>query len=107
MSKFIIVFVTCSSKKEATKIARIIVSERLAGCINIINPIKSIYLWKGNVFNSLESLLIIKTTDSLYNKLQKRIKEIHSYKIPEIISIHIKQGDASYLKWLKNCVGSH
>lgn len=97
---YMIVFVTVPNEEEAVKIAKTIVEERLAGCVNIIKTIRSIYSWKGKIEDEPEVLMIIKTKSELFEELSERIKSIHSYTVPEIIGIKIKKGFEDYLKWL-------
>lgn len=81
-----IVYVPCKDKTEAKRIAKKLVSQKLSFCINIIDPIESIYLWKGKRQESCESLLIIKTPQKLVDKVTEKIKKLHSYDLPDIIS---------------------
>jgi periplasmic divalent cation tolerance protein len=96
----IVVLVTCGSEEEASKIGRSLVEEHLAACVNIISPVRSIYRWEGKVCDEKEWLLIIKTRSQRFEVLEKRIKALHSYSVPEIISLPIQEGAASYLDWL-------
>lgn len=100
MSDPIVVLVTCGSEEEASKIGRSLVEEHLAACVNIISPVRSIYRWEGKVCDEKEWLLIIKTRSQRFEVLEKRIKALHSYSVPEIISLPIQEGAASYLDWL-------
>ena len=104
MSEFIVVLVICGKKEEAEKIAESLVLERLAACVNILPAVNSVYFWEGKLCNEQELLLIIKTTTILYTRLEKRVKDLHSYEVPEIISIPLEQGSAKYLKWIKDTV---
>jgi periplasmic divalent cation tolerance protein len=101
----IVVLVTTSDEEEASKIARAIVEERLAGCVNIIKDIRSIYSWQGKIEDEKEVLMIAKTRKLLFDSLMKRVKELHSYTVPEIIALPIIQGSEDYLKWLKEVTG--
>jgi periplasmic divalent cation tolerance protein len=104
MTKYILVISTVSSKKEAQKLARVLLDKKLAACINIISGVDSIYTWKGKVEKASEYLLLIKTKTSLFNKIKKVIKENHSYEMPEILSVEINKGSKEYLKWLDSCL---
>jgi len=97
----VVVFITASSEDEGVKIARSIVEERLAGCINIIKGIRSIYIWKGRIEDESEVLLVVKTRRGLFDSLCKRVKELHSYSLPEIIALPIVMGSDDYLNWLR------
>ena len=100
MTDYIIVFVTAASEEEAALIGQAIVGERLAACVNIIRSIRSIYRWQGRIEDSQEALLIIKTKKILFDKLGKRVKELHSYSVPEIVALPLAGGDEQYLNWL-------
>ncbi|MGH7863471.1 MAG: divalent-cation tolerance protein CutA [Candidatus Binataceae bacterium] len=95
-----LVLVTASSEAEAASIARALIEERLAACANLIGPIRSIYRWQGAVHDEREYLLLIKTRARLYAKVERRVKQLHSYQTPEVISLAVGGGSAPYLKWL-------
>lgn len=97
----IVVYITASGEEEAAKIARILVEERLAACVNILKDARSIYRWQGKIEDEKESLMIIKTRKELFDPLVKRVKEVHSYTVPEIISLPIIEGSEDYMKWLR------
>ena len=101
MSEPIVVFVTCGSEEEAAKIANSLVDERLAACVNIISPVRSIYRWEGKIWNEREWLLIIKTQMRRFEELEKKVKSLHSYSVPEIVALPMVEGSTSYLKWLE------
>jgi periplasmic divalent cation tolerance protein len=101
MSEFILVFVTCGSEEEALKIAHSLVEERLAACVNLVSPVRSIYRWEGKIWDEKEWILIIKTQKKRFEELEKKVKSLHSYSVPEIIGLPIVEGSASYLKWLE------
>jgi periplasmic divalent cation tolerance protein len=97
----IVVLITASSMDEAAKLARSLVESKLAGCVNIIKDVRSIYAWKGKVEDESEVLMIAKTQKALFNDLIRKVKELHSYTVPEIIALPIVDGSEEYLKWLK------
>ena len=99
-TEYIIVFITAPNEKEAACIGQTIVGERLAACVNIIPSVRSIYRWQGSVEDEQEVLMIAKTRKSLFERLQKRIKELHSYSVPEIIGLPLIEGSKEYLDWL-------
>jgi periplasmic divalent cation tolerance protein len=99
-SESMVVLVTCGSEEEALKIAHSLVEERLAACVNLISPIRSIYRWEGKIWDEMEWLLIIKTQRQRFEGLRKKVKSLHSYSVPEIIGLPIVEGASSYLKWL-------
>ena len=92
-----LVLSTCATLDEAKKIAKTLVEERLAACVNIMPQIFSIYEWEGLQEDS-EVLLLIKTRS--LELVEERIKELHSYEVPEIIAIEIKDGSQEYLEWM-------
>jgi len=97
----IVVLITTSDEDEAARIARALVEARLAGCVNIIKDIRSIYSWQGKIEDEKEVLMVAKTRESLLDPLMEKVKELHSYTVPEIIALPIIQGSEDYLKWLK------
>jgi periplasmic divalent cation tolerance protein len=99
-----IIFVTTSSHAEAEGIARGLVSLRLAACVKII-PLQSIYTWEGKTECSSEWQLLIKTDLNLFETIENKIKELHSYTTPEIIAVSIVAGSSAYLSWLSDSVG--
>lgn len=98
----IIVFMTTSSEDEAARIARALVEARLAGCVNIIKDIRSIYSWEGKLEDEKEVLMIAKTRKTLFKSIEKKVKTLSSYTVPEVIALPIVEGSADYLKWLKD-----
>ena len=101
----IVVLITASNEEEAAKIARALVEEKLAGCVNIIKNIRSIYSWKNAVEDEAETLMIAKTQKALFSTLMKKVKELHSYSVPEVIALPIVEGSEDYLKWLQEVTG--
>lgn len=101
MSDPIVVLVTCGSEEEATKIANSLVEERIAACVSIISPVRSIYRWEGKIWDEKEWVLIIKTQKKRFEDLEKKVKSLHSYSVPEIIGLPIVEGNPAYLKWLE------
>ena len=101
MSDELIVFVTVPSGEEASRIGESLVSERLAACVNVVPGIESIYRWEGEVTRDAEWLLIIKTTDARFEEMERRVKELHAYKTPEVIAFKISRGSDDYLRWLR------
>ncbi len=97
----IIVFITASNEDEAARIARALVEARLAGCVNIIKDIRSIYSWQGKVEDEKEVLMIAKSRKKLFSAFEKKVKELHSYTLPEIIAMSVAEGSSDYLEWLK------
>lgn len=89
---------------EADKIARALVEERLAACVNV-SQVKSYFKWEGKLSADSEELMIIKTERRMIEPLKKRIKELHSYKVPEVIVLSISEGDEAYLRWIGESIG--
>lgn len=101
----IVVFITSSDENEAARIAKTLVESRLAGCVNIVKNIRSIYSWQGKVEDEQEVLMVLKTQRNLFDPLVKKVKELHSYTVPEIIALPIIEGSEDYLKWLREVTG--
>jgi periplasmic divalent cation tolerance protein len=98
------VYCTVSGEQEAKMIARTLLQKKLAACCNIVPAIYSIYFWEGEIKESGESLLIIKTTQKVYEQLEKEIKMIHSYSVPEIIATKVETGSTAYFDWILESV---
>ena len=96
----IVIFVTTGSEAEAETIARALVEERLAACVNILNPARSIYRWEGKITDDREWLLVIKTQHERFAAVEEKVKALHSYQVPEVIALPILQGSTPYLHWL-------
>ena len=99
-TEYITVFITAPNEEEAAKISRTIVEESLAACVSIIRSVRSIYRWQGRVEDESEVLMIAKTKRALFDRLKGRIKELHSYEVPEIIGLPVIEGSKQYLDWL-------
>jgi len=97
----LIVYITAPNEEEAAKIAKILVEERLAGCVNIVKDIRSIYSWQGKLEDEKEVLMIVKTRQKLFSALTSKVKELHSYTVPEIIAMPIVDGSEDYINWLQ------
>jgi periplasmic divalent cation tolerance protein len=98
---FSIIFVTAADEQEAAAISKTLVEEGLAACANIIPVIRSIYRWKGTVWDEKEALIIIKSKEELFERVRSRVKELHSYEVPEITAIKMEKGDPAYLQWIE------
>ncbi len=95
---------TTGSEKEARKIARSLVEERLAACANVIPGVRSFFYWEGRLCQEKEALILIKTVNNKARKIMDKIKKIHSYEVPEIIFFRVDMGEKNYLKWVKRMV---
>ncbi len=100
MNQYVVVYITCGSKKEADDLAEKIVAERLAACANIINGVTSVFHWQGKIDNAEESLMILKTRKKLIKELTNFVQLHHSYDVPEIIALPIVGGSEEYLGWI-------
>jgi len=104
MTDSIVILVTAGSEAEAEAIAKALVEERLAACVNILSPIRSIYRWQGKVADDREWLLAIKTQAERFAAVETKVKALHSYQVPEIIALPIVAGAEGYLRWLRESV---
>jgi periplasmic divalent cation tolerance protein len=97
-----IVLVTCPSLTLARKIARAVVQKRFAACVNVVrSPVESFYAWKGKLESAGEHLLILKTTAPRLSQLEREVKRLHPYDVPEFIALPITEGAEDYLSWLR------
>jgi len=101
-----VVLVTCGTLSEGRKIARGVLEKRLAACVNVLlGPMNSYYTWKGKLEVAREYLLVMKTTRNRLAELEKEVKRLHSYEVPEFIALAITDGSRAYLSWLQQSVG--
>jgi periplasmic divalent cation tolerance protein len=98
--KHVVILVTVTSPAEGSKIGRALVEEKLAACANMIEGLTSVFMWKGKVEEAKECQLIIKTRTQLLPDVIARVKDLHSYDVPEIIALPIIDGNPSYLQWI-------
>ena len=103
MKQFSFVYITAPTKSEAKKIVEVLVSEKLAACGNIFK-IDSIYWWKGKIERGGEYGIFLKTKSNLVEKIIKRVKEIHSYSVPCVVSFEIEKGNNDYLRWIEDSI---
>jgi periplasmic divalent cation tolerance protein len=101
-----IVLCTAGAETQAQSIARQLVDERLAACVNVVGPIRSVYRWRDAVEDESEFLLLIKTRASLLGRVQRRVIELHSYEVPEVLALVPSGGSAAYLGWLLESTAS-
>ncbi|MCG3692452.1 divalent-cation tolerance protein CutA [Aliarcobacter butzleri] len=99
--KTIIIQTTCSSEEEAKNIAKILIEEKFAACVQL-SQIKSFYNWDNQFCSDKETLLNIKTRKKHFKKIKSKIKELHSYDVPEIIQLDISKSSKKYLKFIKD-----
>ncbi|MBI3609795.1 MAG: divalent-cation tolerance protein CutA [Nitrospirae bacterium] len=101
MPNEIVVLITTPSSREARTIGRRLVEEKLAACANIIPQVESLFYWQGKICRERESLMVLKTRQSSFDRLVKRVKSLHSYSVPEIIALPIIRGSKDYLRWIR------
>ena len=101
----VIVLTTIGADADAAELARTLVEQRLAACVNIVAGVTSVYRWKDGVEQDEEQLLVIKTTTDMLDALQARLRELHPYELPEFLVIQVSGGSPAYLGWLCGSVG--
>ncbi len=100
----VIALCTLPDRDEATQIARTLVEERLAACVNLVPGLRSIYRWEGEVHEDPERLAVIKTTLPLFESMRARLVELHPYDCPEVIALPVERGHSPYLEWIRASV---
>lgn len=100
MNDFVVVLVTAATADEARRIAAQLIERQQAACVNVVDAVRSIYRWEGAVRDDAEVLLIIKTTAERYPEVERSVRELHSYDVPEVIALPLVQGSSPYLEWL-------
>lgn len=100
MADCVVVYITVGSNDEADRLARCLVEEKLAACVTRIRGVRSTYAWKGKVETDEEELLIVKTSPARFEQLERRVRDLHSYEIPEVIAVPVVDGSQPYLEWL-------
>jgi periplasmic divalent cation tolerance protein len=98
--EYVVVLITTATPEEGRRIAQALVADRLAACVNIISPIESVYRWQAQVHQERESLLMVKTVRDRVARLTQRVKELHSFQVPEVVALPICAGPADYLHWI-------
>jgi periplasmic divalent cation tolerance protein len=98
--RYCLIYITAEDEDEARQIGKTLVKERLAACVNI-HPVKSVFRWQGKIEEEEEVAMLVKTKAELADRVIKRVKELHSYEVPDIISIPIDKGYPDYLKWIE------
>ena len=95
---------TFPNPDKAAEVARTLVNEQLAACVNLVGQIRSIYRWQGEISDDTETLAIIKTTDERFEAMRARLVELHPYEVAEVIALPIEAGHAPYLAWVAGAV---
>ena len=98
---YVTVYVTVADADEAERIAKTLVEERLAACVNYF-PCRSLYRWQGDIEQAAEHVLVCKTQKSIFRRLQEKVKAMHTYAIPAIVAFDIVSGDSEFLQWISN-----
>jgi periplasmic divalent cation tolerance protein len=101
MSEPLVILTNCPDDATAERIARVLVEQRLAACVNRLAPVQSTYRWQGAVEQAIEVPLLIKSTRARYPELEAAIRSLHPYSVPEIIALPIAAGYAPYLRWVE------
>ena len=104
MTDNVVIMVTASSRRECRKIARHLVEEKLAACVNITQAIESVYRWEGKLADEKEFVMLIKSKRELFPEIKAAIAKLHSYHTPEIICLPIIDGSRNYLQWIADSV---
>ena len=102
MTDKIVVFSTCSTLEEAEQIARKLIGERLAACVNVTPGVRSFYRWKGAIEDSAEFLLVIKSSRPLFDRLRLELEKAHTYEVPEVLAVPVVECSRNYLNWMEN-----
>jgi len=100
MTDFLVVFVTVGGEEQARSMARTLVEEKLAACVNVLNGVQSYFSWEGKVDEASEALLMIKTRRDCFSRLSKRVEALHTYDVCEVIAFDMVDGNPSYLEWM-------
>lgn len=101
---YLVVLCTCPDRETGARIARHLVDEHLAACVNVVPGILSIYTWEGTRHEDEEVLLVIKTRAERFQSVQETVRTLHPYELPEIIAVEIKDGLRPYLDWITGAV---
>lgn len=104
MTDKVVVMITARNLVESKKIARHLIELELAACVNILQPIRSIYRWQGKIEDQRECLLMVKSTRGLFRNIETEVKKVHSYETPEIICLPVVDGSLDYLRWVEESV---
>jgi periplasmic divalent cation tolerance protein len=100
MTDKIVVFSTCADENDAERLARTLVEQRLAACVNVVPRVRSFYHWKGGLESADECLLVIKSSRDRFDGLRAALEKAHSYEVPEVLAVPVVDGAPNYLNWL-------
>jgi periplasmic divalent cation tolerance protein len=104
--QYLLILNTCPDKETATRVANTLVNQRLAACVNILPGLTSVYHWQGQIEASEEHLLLIKSTQEAYDRVESAIRQAHPYELPEVIAVTLVAGLDSYLAWIGDNVAT-
>ena len=105
MTGRIVVLCTVGSAEDAERIARALVEQGHAACVNVVPGVSSFYRWKGEIARDAEWLMVMKTTAARFEALREALVEMHPYDVPEVIELPIERGHPPYLEWIDASVG--
>ena len=100
MAEIVVVMITCGSSDAAEEIATALLNEKLAACVNITGSVQSLFIWEGAMERQPEWLLLVKTRADRFEALRRRVEQLHSYEVPEIVALPVKRGNPAYLQWV-------
>ncbi|MBF0125455.1 MAG: divalent-cation tolerance protein CutA [Magnetococcales bacterium] len=103
-TEMLLVWCSVANDSEAQRLAETVVNERLAACVHLFPSGRSIYLWQGALHHDAEVMLLIKTQRALYPLLEQRLRELHTYQVPEILAVGVEQGLPAYLAWVADTI---
>ena len=99
--EYIVVLVTAPNEEVSASIGGALVGDGLAACANVIRGVRSIYKWKGSICDDPECLIVVKTVSDNFEAIERRVRELHPYEVPEVISLPIVKGSTPYLDWVE------
>jgi periplasmic divalent cation tolerance protein len=105
MTDQIVVLCTCASEEDGERLARALVTGRLAACVSVVPGLRSFYRWQGEIEEASEYLLLIKSSRDRFDGLREAIEKLHSYAVPEVLALPVVAGAPSYLAWLAESLG--
>jgi periplasmic divalent cation tolerance protein len=105
--KALLVFTNLPDRAAAERLAQVLVDKRLAACVNILSPCRSVYRWKGAIQHDEEHPMLIKTTPERYAELERELRSGHPYELPEIVAVPIERGLSAYLDWVREETGGN
>jgi periplasmic divalent cation tolerance protein len=100
----ILILSTASSREEAKRIAKCLVEEKLAACVQMVPGLESVYIWQGKLYDEPEFLLLIKSRAYLFSRVAERVLSLHTYDVPEIVALRIAEGSKPYMDWMESSI---